>query len=205
MERRAGPAYRRGVGYWGHPRFPAKHMIQKPDRTTRRNRRRSGTAILELGMMLLPTMSVIFGFLDIGFAIFTWNTLQNAAREGTRYAITYQVEGSLGQRQSVKNKTAAWALGFVNANSTSTSGSQVPWVDVRFYSQNGNEVTGSGGNTPGNIVEVSIRNYPYRWMFPFSGSFTGVYYAPLGSTLSVNVYSADVLGGYGLGTSPPAL
>lgn len=161
--------------------------------------------MLEMGLIILPVLSVILGFLDIGFAIFTWNTLQNAVREGTRYAITYQLDGGLGQRQSIKNKTAQWALGFVNASSTSTSGAQVPWIDVRFYSQSGVEVTGSGGNTPGNIVEVSVRNYPYRWMFPFSGSFNGAFYVSAGSTLAINVYSADVLGGYGLGTSPPTL
>lgn len=171
----------------------------------RRKRRESGSMVLEMAFVMLPTLSIIFAFLDIGFAIFTWNTLQNAVREGTRYAITYQLQSGFGQRQSIKNKTASWALGFVNSASTSTSGPQVPWIDVRFYSQSGTEVTGAGGNTPGNIVEVSIRNYPYRWMFPFSASMTGPFYVPLGSTLAINVYSADVLGGYGLGSSPPAL
>lgn len=187
-------------------------MIAKPDRTTKRNRKRSGTVAMELGLVLLPTFAIIFGFLDIGFVIFTWNTLQNAAREGTRYAITMQTEGGgVGQIQSVKNKTSQWALGFVNASSTSTTGADTPWIDVKFYDPDaisaasgtaGTALTGAGSNSPGNIVEVSIRNYPYRWMFPFSGSFTGVFYRPLGSSMALNVYSADVLGGTGLGGQP---
>ncbi len=180
-------------------------MIPIPNAKSKRNRGRSGATIIELGLMLLPTFSVIFGFLDIGFAIFSWNTLQNAVREGTRYAITYQTQSGLGQRQSIKNETARWALGFVNANSTSASGSQIPWIEVSFYTQGGVLVTGNSGNVSNNIVEVSVRNYPYKWLFPFSGSFTGAFYQPLGSNMSISVYSADVLGGYGLTTGPPAL
>lgn len=180
-------------------------MIPKVNRQTPKNRRRSGATFLELSLMLLPALSVIFGFLDIGFAIFTWNTLQNAVREGARYAITYQVDGSNGQRQSIKNKVSSWALGFVNSTSTSTSGPETPWIDVKFYAQSGTEVTGTGANTPGNIVEVSVRNYPYRRMFPFSGSLNGAFYVAPGSVLGINVYSADVLGGFGLGAGPPAL
>jgi Flp pilus assembly protein TadG len=175
-------------------------MIPKINRTSARNRRRSGTTILELALMILPTFSIIFGFLDVGLAIFTWNTLQNAAREGTRYAITYQTVSGYGQRDSIKQKTASWALGFVNANSTSTSGTNVPWVDVKFYHpQTGALVTDPAQqNESGNVVEVSIRNYPYRWMVPFSSAFVGPFYQAPGTNLNVNVYSADVLGGFGL-------
>lgn len=184
-------------------------MIQRPNRKTERNRKRSGTVIMELGMMLLPTFAIIFGFLDIGFAIFTWNTLQNAVREGTRYAITMQTDGQspAGQINSIKRRTASWALNFVNATSTSASGPQIPWVDVKFYQPGTNtQMTGTGSNRPGNIVEVSVRNYPYKWMFPFSGtlypSSPTSFYAPLGGNLNLNVYSADVLGGTGLSGLP---
>ena len=156
-------------------------------------------------MTLLPTFAIIFGFLDIGFAIFTWNTLQNATREGTRYAITMQVQGSNGQRQSIKNQTAAWSMNFVNAASTSTTGAAIPYVQVDFYDANSNPatvLTTATANSPGTIVEVSIRNYPYRWMFPFTGTVVSPFYAAPGGTLSIAVYSADVLGGTGLSGLP---
>jgi Flp pilus assembly protein TadG len=155
--------------------------------------------------MLLPTFAIIFGFLDLGFVIFTWNTLQNAVREGTRYAITMQTQSGVGQVQSIKNKTSQWTIGFVNPNSTSTSGTYVPYVDVKFYDpadSTNTPLTGAGSNNPGNIVEVSIKNYPYRWMFPLTGSFAGVFYATPGSALTLAVYSVDVLGGTGLGLAP---
>ena len=179
-------------------------MIAKPNRTSKRNRRRSGTVIMELGIMILPTFAIIFGFLDIGFALFTWNTMQNAAREGTRYAITMQTQSGLGQIQSVKNVTARWALNFVNSSSTSASGPLIPYVDVKFYPQAtpNTAVSGAGSNRPGNIVEVSVRNYPYKWLFPVSGSLSGSFYSAPGSNLTINVYSVDILGGTGVNGIP---
>jgi len=186
-------------------------MIQRPDRKTKRNRKRGGAVIMELGLMLLPTFALLFGFIDVGFLIFTWNTLQNAVREGTRYAITQQTMGTgvgQGQIPSIKAEVSRWAMGFVNVSSTATTGPQIPWIEVQFFdpASPSTAVTGNGSNSPGNIVEVSIRNYPYKWMAPISGSMIpgqGVYASP-GSQLAVAVYSADVLGGTGLaGGNPP--
>src|SRR5260221_11832137 len=81
---------------------------KKVDRRSPRNRCRSGTGILELAFLLLPTFAIIGGFIDIGMVVFTWNTLQNAVREGTRYAVTYQVDSSNHQLTSIKNRVSQW-------------------------------------------------------------------------------------------------
>jgi Flp pilus assembly protein TadG len=186
----------------------------KAELRTSRNRRRSGTGTLELAFFLMPTFALICGFVDIGMALFTWNTLQNAVREGTRYAITYQVDGSGHQIASIKNTVSSWAMGMVSASTTSSSGSGIPWVEVNFYTPpttanpNGSLLPASGTpNASGNIVEVAVKNYPYAWMAPFSGSLSAVtgtsFYASPGSTLRVQVFSADVLGGTPIGGAPP--
>lgn len=155
----------------------------------------------------MPAFALICGFLDIGLALFTWNTLQNAVREGTRYAITYQVDSSSHQIQSIKNQVSTWAMGFVSANSTSTTGTNIPYIDVNFYPSptiaNPNpsalSTSSATANQPGNLVEVSIKNYPYAWMAPFSGGLSsttsGAFYTTPNSKLVIAVYSADVLGG----------
>ena len=51
-------------------------------RDSARDRRRKGSGMLELAFFLMPTFALICGFLDVGMALFTWNTLQNAVREG---------------------------------------------------------------------------------------------------------------------------
>ena len=45
--------------------------------------------MMEFALFVLPTFAILCGFFDLGMAIFSWNTLQNAVREGARYAITY--------------------------------------------------------------------------------------------------------------------
>jgi Flp pilus assembly protein TadG len=190
------------------------NLPKKPDLTLRRNRRRTGNTITELAFMLMPTLALIFGFLDIGFAIFTWNTLQNAVREGARYAITYQVDGSGEQRQSIRNRVAAWSMGFVSASARVTTGPQTagapppPYVEINYYSQANmtaplpNGTGGTAANRTGNIVEVAIRRYPYQWMAPFSGSLQSPFYATQSTPLIINVYSSDVLGGTPIAGAP---
>ncbi len=173
-------------------------------------RRQRGNTILEISFLLLPTFAVICGFLDVGTALFVWNTLQNAVREGTRYAITYQVDSSGTQVKSIKDTVATWTMNLVSASSTSQTTPAVPYIDVEFYTPptssnpSGTLVTGqANANAPGNIVTVAIVNYPYKWMAPFSGSFLGsAFYAAPGSSLTISAYSADVLGGQPVGGLP---
>ena len=136
---------------------------------------------MELAFFILPTFAILCGFFDLGMALFTWNTLQNAVREGTRYAITYQVDSSGHQVTAIKNKVAAWSMNLVSATATSASGN--PYVDVNFYTQpttaspNGTLVVGANSNAVGNLVEVSVKAYPYAYMMPFSGSFAGPFFS----------------------------
>lgn len=181
---------------------------------SKRDMRRSGVGLVELVFFLMPTIALICGFLDVGMVLFTFNTLQNAVREGTRYAITYQVDSSNSQTTSIKDTVSSWAMGLVKASSTSSSGANVPYIQVNFYTPptvanpNGSLLTATGtANAAGNIVEVSIQNYPYAWMAPFSGALTSSaatnFYATPGSHLTISTYSADVLGGTPVGGAPP--
>ena len=178
-----------------------------------RNRLRSGTGTLELAFFLMPSFALICGFLDVGMALFTWNTLQNAVREGTRYAITYQTDSSNHQVTSIKNTVSTWAMGLVKASSTKSSGPNIPYIEVNFYTPptvanpNGSLLPASGNsNAPGNIVEVSVKNYPYALMAPFSGAIGATvstsFYATPGTSMRVQVFSADVLGGSPVGGTP---
>ena len=67
-----------------------------------RNRRRSGDAMVEFAFTILPTFALIFAFVDFGLLLFRWATLQNAVREGCRYAITFQTINGQGQDASIE-------------------------------------------------------------------------------------------------------
>ena len=163
--------------------------------SARRKRSSEGNVILECVFTLLPTFALIFAMIDFSLMIFRWTTLQNAVREATRYAVTFQTQTGLGQDASVQNIVEQYAMGFVKrTNSPQT-------IFVKYYTtSNLNTAIVAGGNVPGNIVEVSVQNLSFKWLAPLSGSLNGgAFYAS--SPLTVNAYSSDILGGYPVGVT----
>lgn len=127
--------------------------------------------------------------------LFRWSTLQNAVREGCRYAVTFQTSGSLGQDASVEQLVQQYAMGIV------TSADSPQHIFVNYYApSNLNTPIKNGGNIPGNIVEVSVQNVSWNWLAPLSGTLgVNPFYA--GSPFKLAVYSSDILGGYPAGVS----
>lgn len=169
-----------------------------PARAPRASGRRGdsrGSLIVECALTLLPVLALIFAFADLSLLLFRWSTLENAVREGCRYAITFQTSGTLGQDASIQQMVQKYALGVV------TTSDQPKHIFVDYYSP-GNLSTpiANGGNIPGNIVQVSVQNVSWRWLAPLSGSFRlgGLY---SGRSLTFNVYSSDILGGYPAGVN----
>jgi len=74
---------------------------------------RGGNTILECAFTLVPLLALVFAFADLGLLLFRWSTLQNAVREGCRYAITFQTSGGLGQSASVEAVVQKYAMGVV--------------------------------------------------------------------------------------------
>ena len=161
----------------------------------RRKRRRGGSVIIESVLTLLPLMALIFAFADLGLLLFRWSTLQNAVREGCRYAITFQSTGGLGQDASIAQVVQKYAMGVVRTNDSP----QHIFVNYYTISDSGTAIQ-TGGNIPGNIVQVSVQNVSWAWLAPLSGTFgPGSLYATTPFTLSV--YSSDLLGGYPAGVN----
>jgi hypothetical protein len=153
-------------------------------------------------------MALVTAFFDVSFVLFSWSTIQNAVREGCRYAITFQVAPPTGaswtcngtQDNCIENDVVANAMGLV----TVAGG----LINVNFYAEATptTAIAAPNGNVPGNIVVVSILNYPLNWMVPLSGTGGGGMLnssTPYRSSspTTVNVYAADVLGGYPAGTN----
>jgi Flp pilus assembly protein TadG len=174
-------------------------MMQFTAPPVRRRRKSSGGhALLESVFTLLPTFALILGLTNVSLMIFRWTTLQNAVREGTRYAVTFQTQTGLGQDASVENVVQQYAMGIVKRSDSPQT------IFVKYYTtSNLNTAITSGGNTPGNIVEVSVQNLSFAWLAPLSGSLNGgALYTS--QPLTLNVYSSDILGGYPVGVSSVA-
>jgi len=162
----------------------------------RRLRRSGGNAIVEAVFTLLPTFALVLAFVDYGLMIFRWSTLQNAVREGTRYAVTFQTVSGQGQDASIESTVQSFALGFVKTSDNPQT------IYVKYYNPVTLTQITSGGNVPGNLVQVSVQGVAYAWLAPLSGSFGwGVPFYRTTTPLTLNVYSSDILGGYPAGVN----
>jgi len=158
-----------------------------------RQRRRRGSQLVEMALILLPFMAIFCGFFDVCLAIMKWTTLQNAVREGCRYAVTFRTMSGMGQDMSIKTVVQGYSFGMVSAAASPAQ------ITVNYYTTSAPNtlIAAPNGNTPGNIVEVSVPNAPWAWIAPISGSLLNPRYAT--SPLSITVTSADILGGYPAG------
>jgi len=168
--------------------------------SARRRRGSTGNAMLESVFTLLPLIAILTFFFDMTFAIFSWSTIQNAVREGCRYAITFQTSGSLGQDASIEQMVQQYAMGLITSSNASL-------MHVNYFTPlapNTAIALGANppGNYPGNIVEVSVQGYPLQWLFPLSGTLANPYRG--NSPASISTYSSDILGGYPAGTTTVA-
>ncbi len=175
-------------------------MATKIQVSSRRRQRSGGNVIIESAFTFLPTFALVFAMTDFGLMMFRWATLQNAIREATRYAVTFQTQSGYGQDASIKNIVQQYSMGFV----TTSDSPQHIFVD--YYSPtNLTTPIGSGGNVPGNLVEVSVRNVTFAWLAPLSGGFgAGIPIFGNRSPLTLQLTSADILGGYPVGVSSVA-
>ena len=86
-----------------------------------RGRLERGQALVEFALVIPIFLLLLVGLFDLGRAVFAFNTLTNAAREGARLAIVNQYEPSIIAR--AKEQTA-----IVELND--------PSVDIDFYQVN---------------------------------------------------------------------
>ena len=167
-----------------------------------RLRRSSGNTLLEAVFTLLPLFAIITGFFDVSFALFSWNTLQNAVRMGCRYAVTFQTSGALGQDASIAQIVVQNSMGLLSSSTAidSSSPTQLSITTNYFTQESPNTaIAAPNGNVPGNIVQVTVVNYPLQWMIPISGTLANPYRSQ--SPATINLYAMDVLGGYPVGAS----
>lgn len=162
--------------------------------STRRRTKSGGQSIVESAFTMLPLFALILGTADFGFMIFRWTTMQNAVREGVRYAVTFQVDSSGHQDTSIEDQVQSYALGFVKTTDNPQT------IFVKYYNPSTLVQVTSGGNVPGNLVTVSVQGKAFTWLSPLSGT-----YKPRSTTgLTLNVHSSDILGGYPVGVTSVA-
>ncbi len=145
---------------------------------------------MEVSLIFLPLCAMLFGLFDFSLGIFMRATMQNAVREGVRYAVTYQTLPSMCQDASIKQIVKNSAAGFLSNSAHDSK------IKVRYYAPTNltTEVTGAGSNAPGNVVEIGVEGYSWSWIAPLMRSAT---------PFNINVYAADRMEGLPGGVTPP--
>ena len=154
--------------------------------------------MVETIFTLLPMLALVCAFFDFGMLFFRWATLQNAVREGCRYAITFQTSGGSGQDASIEAVVQNYAMGVVRT----TDNPQTIYVNYYSPSSLGTAIpVANGGNIPGNLVEVSVQGVPWNRLAPISGSFSNGNFFRATNAVNLQVYSSDILGSYPAGVN----
>lgn len=126
-----------------------------------RRAREKGSAIVEAGLIFLPLFALILAIIDFSVAVFIKNTLHLATREGCRYAITGRVETGMRHDASIRSVVKSYSMGFLSGQDADSK------IHIEYYDPKTlMRVAGVGSNRGGNIVEVSVQNYPWLWMAP---------------------------------------
>jgi Flp pilus assembly protein TadG len=77
---------------------------------------RSGAAAIETAVVMIPVVLVIFGVFQYGRLLMDWNVLNNAAREGCRYALVNNTSATIATdvQTLVTNKMGGEINSFTN-------------------------------------------------------------------------------------------
>ncbi len=100
-----------------------------------RNRSRRGQAVVEFGLSFLVFMFVMYGIMEFGRMIASYNILAGAVREGARYATVHGgASGSTAINSDIQTVVRKWSLGLdassVNVNTTWSSTLKGPGSQV---------------------------------------------------------------------------
>jgi Flp pilus assembly protein TadG len=128
-----------------------KYCDSKASISTARRARQKGSELVEFGLTVIPLFGFIFLIIDLSWAIFCQVALQNAVRNGVRYAITGQTESGKGQDASIKDVVQSSAMGFL-AGASGLSDIVITYYDPVTLST-------TNSNAGGNIVKVSINGF----------------------------------------------
>ena len=138
---------------------------------------------------------------DTAWVIFGEATIQEAVRIAVRQGVTFtasQVTTDL--TSTVKGIVQAHSAGLLNGSTSSTN---YGYIKVHYF--NGQNPTQdvsnqTWGNYPGNIMQVSVENYPLN---PLIVRLFRLQDQPDNNPLNVTVYAADVIEPMAIAQIPP--
>lgn len=115
----------------------------------------SGQSLVEFAITALVFLTLIFSILEFSFLFFARLSLQNAVREGGRYAITGQALPGLARYASILQVVEDKSMGFATSSNT------------QICSAAGGCSSGGG---PGDTLTITV-TYSYNFINPLVAAF----------------------------------
>lgn len=140
-------------------------------------KRRRGATAVETAMVLLPLLMFLFGIFEYGRLLMDWNLLDNAAREGCRYALANN------QDTTIYTDVTTVATSYMAGRNSSFSGFNVSLSGVHTSNGVSTTYTNNGVNSlaPGDMITVTV-----------SGSYSFMNIIPLISVPNAFTLSSSV-------------
>jgi Flp pilus assembly protein TadG len=132
----------------------SKNWTEKPEK---------GQALVEFAMVTLLFFTLIFGIIEFGRALWTWNTIVQATRAGARYAA---VEIPTSDDTPIKKVVV-----YNDPNGGASSTPVVPGltetnVTVRYLNNDG---TLAANKSVADMIEISVINYQFNFLVSLFG------------------------------------
>jgi Flp pilus assembly protein TadG len=108
-------------------------------------RRRWGGAALETALVLVPLMSLLLGVFEYGRYMMCWNLINNAAREGCRYALVNNTDGT------VASDVQSVVTGFMGGQNSNFTG-----FTVTVSGTHDGDPTTVTDLAPGDLITVTV-------------------------------------------------
>jgi len=148
--------------------------LHKASDPLRRNSQK-GQTLVEFALAVMLFLTLLFGIIEFGRALWTWNTIVQATRAGARFAIT----SDPANNTAIKN----WVV-YSNAAGTGDpvlTGLSTSNVTVAFVKNDTTLIAATPYQA--DVVQVGITGYNFDFIVPlFGGSMT---LPPFSTTLPV--------------------
>lgn len=144
----------------------------------RRPRREGGQGLVEFALVFPIIAILAFGFIDIGRAVFSYNTLTNAARQAARVAAVNQLDPPNGPfecdelRPVEDPNNPHWTFRGCAIAAGTSLGIEAADVTIAYSAPPGTTVSCSPSVHVGCIASVTVV-YQYDPITPIAGSIIG--------------------------------
>lgn len=137
-------------------------------RDTKTKSRESGSTLVEFAIAATVFLTVMFGVIEFGRALWTHNALADAARRAARYAVNQPAASPAGTKTTGTNiGPSITAIRNVAVYGDPTGGSKPLVTDLTPENLN-IEYTGFGVGS--GTVSVTVTNYQFKFVMPVVGT-----------------------------------